>query len=331
MADSDAFHIAVGIPLPTDVGDEDFFSRSSTPDSGERVTLKGGEKVFTFSKSKLVKDSDYFRACLNSSNFVEGRTSVIEFDDIEPKVLKAYLRIVDMTTTGNPFDEFIAMTKWYREHAGDFVTVIEVYRLADRLLNKPVRVELAESILTYMQHEAVTTVNKSSPEGIKWLFNTYKNAYDNLDPSIPDEANLQSQIAEVCCQQIDIDKTYALARTTIEGEAFLEAVLMATTQRMATLLQQTRSLGIKMERLEAENQMIIENGYTGDYNNLMEYFSYHYRDRMHDGGFISIDDDGDDDEEDDENDDDDESDEDDEDNEDDEDRDYGEDGVRRDH
>lgn len=284
-------------------------TRCSPSDSAERVTLKCGEKVFTFSKSKLVKDSDYFRACLNGSNFVEGRTSVIEFDDIEPEVLEAYLRVVDMTTTGNPMDEFIAITKWYGENAEDFITVIEVYQLSDRLLNEPMRVELAESILGYMQHEAVKMVDKSSPEGIKWLFNTYKNAYDTLDPSIPDEAYLQSQIAEVCCQQIDIDKTYAFARTTTKGEAFLEAVLMATTQRMATLLQKTRSLGTKVERLKAEKQMIIEYGYieTDEY------------------------DDDDESDEDDEDDDDDESDEADENDDEEEDGDYGEDGMRRDH
>lgn len=233
-------------------------TRCSPSDFNEHVTLKCGKKVFKFNKHKLVEDSGYFRACLNNSTFVEGRTSVIEFDDIEPELLDTYLQIVDVTDTCDPIDveHFLVSSEWDNEAMDDIIPMIEMYRLSDRFINKSMRVKLSQSILEYMQKGTVAKVNKSSPEGIKWLFNTYKTAYDTLDPSIPDEANLQSQIAEICCRQIGIDKTCALIHTSPESEAFLEAVLMAATQLVSTLLEQNKSLGVKVKRVKLENRKL---------------------------------------------------------------------------
>ncbi|KXH60771.1 hypothetical protein CNYM01_04307 [Colletotrichum nymphaeae SA-01] len=195
---------------------------------------------------------------------------------------------------------------------GDTNPMIEIYRLSDRFMNDSMRSRLSESLLYYLQRVIVIKIDMSSPEDIKWLFNTYKNTYGTLDSSIPDEANLQSQIARLGCQQIDIDKTYALARTNPESEVFMEAVLMATTQRMATLQEETGSLSTKIERLKALNRMITDHGYVReDYGSLMTYSYYH---SDHYGDYISSD-----------------SDRDDEDNEDDRDTDYGEEGVHQDH
>ncbi|KXH56589.1 hypothetical protein CSAL01_03423 [Colletotrichum salicis] len=217
-------------------------------------------KVFAFSKSKLIKDSDYFRACLNNSTFVEGRTSIIEFDDIESERLEAYLRIVDMTATGESIDikEFLASSNGCNEAADDIIPVINVYQLSDRFLNEPMHIALSQCILEYLQKGAVTKEDKLSPESMIWLFNTYKNAYNTLDPSISDKVDLQVQIAEVCCLQIDMEETYALTRISSESDAFLVAVLRAATQRVNTLLKQTKSLGEKVKRLKREVRILTD-------------------------------------------------------------------------
>ncbi|KAK1689412.1 hypothetical protein BDP55DRAFT_725586 [Colletotrichum godetiae] len=236
MADPDDLRIAVGIPLPADVDDDFLALRPSTPDPDELVTLKSNEEVFTFSKSTLIKDSDYFRACLNNSTLVEGRTSIIKFYNIESELLEAYLCIVDITAAGESIDieEFLASS------------------------NGPMHVELSQCLLEYLQKGAVTKEDKSSSESIKWLFNIYKNAYNTLDSSISDEADLQFQIVATCCLRTDMDETYALARISSESDAFLVAMFRAATQRVNTLLKQTKSLGAKVKRLEREIRILID-------------------------------------------------------------------------
>ncbi|KAL2881957.1 hypothetical protein SGCOL_002696 [Colletotrichum sp. CLE4] len=236
MADPDDLRITVGIPLPADVDDDYLALRPSTPDPDELVTLKSNEEVFTFSKSNMIKDSDYFRACLNNSTLVEGRSSIIKFYNIESELLEAYLRIVDITAAGESIDieEFLASSKG------------------------PMHVELSQCLLEYLQKGAVTKEDKSSSETIKWLLYIYKNAYNTLDSSISDEADLPFQILEACCLRTDMDETYTLARISSESDAFLVVKFRAATQRVNTLLKQTKSLGAKVKRLEREIRILID-------------------------------------------------------------------------
>ncbi|KAK1623552.1 hypothetical protein BDP81DRAFT_439062 [Colletotrichum phormii] len=166
--------------------------------------------------------------------------------------------------------------------------------------------ELSQCILEYLRKGAVTKEDKSSPEGMKRLFNTYKNAYNTLDPSISDEADLQVQIAEVCCPRIDMDETYALTRISSESDAFLVAVLRAATQRVNTLLKQTKSLSAKVKRLKRDIWILTDprdsEAHCGELANYVrdDYDPFDgYPDLYTDAWFIAHGDDEDEDDEDD--------------------------------
>ncbi|OHE98179.1 hypothetical protein CORC01_06547 [Colletotrichum orchidophilum] len=237
MTSSENLRVAAGISLPVDVDKDNPASFLSVPDSDELVTLKSGGECFTFSKPELVKDSEYFRACLSNPAFIESRTSTIEFYDIVPEVLEGYLHIVNATATGKPIETafILASSEKPSEASAGLIFMIKVYRLCDRFLNQVIINELGQFIVKYIQEVMIAKVDRSTPEGVKWLVNTYKNAYNALDSSNTDQASLQFRIADTCGRTIALDEIYDVADTSSQSKDFVKAVLSASSRRTVKL------------------------------------------------------------------------------------------------
>ncbi|GKT40373.1 uncharacterized protein ColSpa_00554 [Colletotrichum spaethianum] len=218
------------------------------PNPEELVTLKCGDKSFSFRKSILVKDSDYFTVCLANTAFIEASTSTIEFEDIEPELLGFYLHMVYSKATGRQID---AMSVLFRGDnfiaiRGGLATMVKLYQMADRFSNKPLLADLGSTIMHFAEHGTcptqsppvepsqlspgqshTNTEHTNNPEtlaGIIWWSKTYKEAYVALNKNKSDQNDMRTRLVEMFCRKVPPEKAIAISSLLSEDQDFIEAV-----------------------------------------------------------------------------------------------------------
>ncbi|WYZ42622.1 hypothetical protein EsH8_VI_000321 [Colletotrichum jinshuiense] len=209
------------------------------PDPQELVTLKVGGKSFSFRKSILVKDSEYFAACLNSTAFVEGRTSTIEFDDIEPEYLGFYLHITYCREMDGDINELPVIYGGRRTTLeGRLVTLVRLYQLADRFINKSLVDILGKSIIDFDTRYSVykrKLRDLSTPTRLIWWTKTYRDAFGALEKHIPDQQTMRTKLTDIFCDLIPLSKVDSIIHVVAEDQEFMQAVLLAVFNKAAGL------------------------------------------------------------------------------------------------
>lgn len=220
-------------------------------DPQELVTLKAGVKSFSFRKSILVKNSEYFAACLNSTAFVEGRTSTIEFDDIEPEYLGFYLHITYCREMNGDINELPLIYGGLRTTLdGRLVTLVRLYQLADRFINKSLVDILSRSIIDFHTSYGVNKRNLSdvkTPTRLIWWAKTYKNAFGALEKHIPDQQTMRIKLTDIFCDKIPLSKVGSIIDIVAKDQEFMQAVLLAVSNKAAGLERDVALLRTKVD------------------------------------------------------------------------------------
>ncbi|KAJ0160172.1 hypothetical protein CTA2_8424 [Colletotrichum tanaceti] len=251
------------------------------PQPEKLVKLKCGDQSFSFRKSILVKDSDYFMVCLTNSAFVEARTSTIVFDDIEPEIFGFYLHMVYLKAAGKRIDTASILFQDDSPTAPGrgLAAVVKLYQLADRFLNKALLAELGNDIVHFAEHgscsaelpgprapqnplanpgqprkEEYRKMNTKTSAGMIWWTKVLKNAYDVLDENRADQDFIKTRLVEILCDKVPTEHTSIIVPVLSESNEFLSAFLLCLAKKMSNLKTQVNVQSREVERLRTLNQ-----------------------------------------------------------------------------
>ncbi|KAH0431647.1 hypothetical protein CcaCcLH18_06951 [Colletotrichum camelliae] len=149
-----------------------------TPEQQDCVTLKAGGKSFTFKKSILVKDSEYFATCFKNENFIEGKTLTVEFDDIDPDLLGVYLHLASMQAIKNSvkFDP-----GWMKEPKR-LKPMVDLYEIADRFINPKMTGLVGCAILEMAKDHPINKFpHNMTDQERSWAMKNYKEAFEAIN------------------------------------------------------------------------------------------------------------------------------------------------------
>ncbi|TQN66786.1 hypothetical protein CSHISOI_08658 [Colletotrichum shisoi] len=251
------------------------------PEPKELVNLKCGDKSFSFRKSILVKDSEYFRACLTNPAFVEARTSTIVFDDIEPELFGFYLHMVYLRAAGKRIDTAPILFKddSLTAPGSGLAAVVKLYQMADRFLNASLLAELGNEIFYFAEHGSCSaelpepralqkpfanpdqprrkehrTMNPDTPVGRIWWTTVLRNAYDVLDKDRADQNFMKPRLVEILCDKVPIEHAFDIVPDLAKSEEFLSAVSSCLAKQKSSLKSQVKVQSREAERLRYQNQ-----------------------------------------------------------------------------
>ncbi|OBR04704.1 Kelch-like protein 30 [Colletotrichum higginsianum IMI 349063] len=251
------------------------------PKPKELVKLKCGDKSFSFRKSILVKDSEYFRACLTNPAFVEARTSTIVFDDIEPELFGFYLHMVYLRAAGKRVDTTPILFKddSLTAPGKGLAAVVKLYQIADRFLNTSLLSELGNEIVHFAEHGSCSvelpgpralqkpfanpdqprrkehrTMNPETPVGRIWWTKVLRNAYDVLDKDRADQNFMKTRLVEILCDKVPTEHAFDIVPVLSESKEFLSAVSFCLAKKVSSLKAQVKVQSREVERLRYQNQ-----------------------------------------------------------------------------
>ncbi|KAK6213709.1 hypothetical protein QIS74_09711 [Colletotrichum tabaci] len=141
------------------------------PEPDTFVTLKCGGVSFSFRKSILVKDSEYFRTCLENTAFTEAHTSTIAFDDVDPELLGIYLHTVYLRAAGKQIDiKSIVFRGNVTAPQRGLAAMVRLYQMADRFLNHSLLLELSVGIIDFANEIRTGGLIIDEDNSVRWAY-----------------------------------------------------------------------------------------------------------------------------------------------------------------
>ncbi|GJC83113.1 hypothetical protein ColLi_05951 [Colletotrichum liriopes] len=243
------------------------------PNPEELVTLKCGEKSFSFRKSILIKDSEYFTTCLANTAFVEARTLTIEFQDIEPELLGFYLHMVYSKATGKEIDATSVLfgSDTVTSLRGGLATMVKLYQMADRFLNKPLLADLESAIIHFAEHGSCPVQafpvrpEKLSPDQshmnnptmlaeLVWWTKTYRDAYAALERNKTDQDGMRTRLVDIFCRKVPAEVVVAITPIISESRDFIQAVLSYVAHKNYDFKTKVKTLEQEVKTLQKLNE-----------------------------------------------------------------------------
>ncbi|KAJ0329720.1 hypothetical protein COL922a_012723 [Colletotrichum nupharicola] len=171
------------------------------PEQEDCVTLKAGGKTFTFKKSILIKDSEYFAACFKNENFIEGKTLTVEFDDIDPDLLGIYLHLASM----HAIKKFVKFDPGLMKEPKRLKPMVDLYEIADRFMNTKMTKLVGCSILEIaMDHPIKNVTYDMTAQERSWSIKNYKDAFEALDYGDHAREYMRAKLVAAYCRWVPL-------------------------------------------------------------------------------------------------------------------------------
>ncbi|KAK1848804.1 hypothetical protein CCHR01_08569 [Colletotrichum chrysophilum] len=157
--------------------------------------------TFTFKKSILIKDSEYFAACFKNENFIEGKTLIVEFDDIDPDLLGIYLHLASM----HAIKKFVKFDPGLMKEPKRLKPMVDLYKIADRFMNTKMTKLVGCSILEIaMDHPIKNVTYDMTAQERSWSIKNYKDAFEALDYGDHAREYMRAKLVAAYCRWVPL-------------------------------------------------------------------------------------------------------------------------------
>ncbi|KAJ0339066.1 hypothetical protein KNSL1_012158 [Colletotrichum chrysophilum] len=149
----------------------------------------------------LIKDSEYFAACFKNENFIEGKTLIVEFDDIDPDLLGIYLHLASM----HAIKKFVKFDPGLMKEPKRLKPMVDLCEIADRFMNTKMTKLVGCSILEIaMDHPIKNVTYDMTAQERSWSIKNYKDAFEALDYGDHAREYMRAKLVAAYCRWVPL-------------------------------------------------------------------------------------------------------------------------------
>ncbi|WQF84641.1 Putative BTB/POZ domain-containing protein [Colletotrichum destructivum] len=168
------------------------------------ITLRTSGQEYLVHENILTRSSHYFRKCLlNRSQFVEARTGIIAFDDVDPVSLRHYINFAYHQS----FFSGPGIPKSHRQPGGCVANLARVYRLCDRFLDAALQRDVGNTLVFVLDYRTPSPPppGQKAPDLGMWIAD-YAEGYEMLDSGDSGQQLLRERLLGSFCKHFPLSQ-----------------------------------------------------------------------------------------------------------------------------
>ncbi|KAJ5011005.1 hypothetical protein K4K57_006347 [Colletotrichum sp. SAR 10_99] len=221
------------------------------PNFRTSVTIQCGDKAFIFNKAILTQHSEYFDACLKVNAFVEGRTSTITFDDIEPEHMGSYLHLVYCMSADKHLVRYHVSSLENRKNTA---FLVQMWQIADRFISSYLCTRIADEILQAGREPFSFIPIDDTDEKRAALIKNIKGAFEAWNQHVPSQLDLRDRMLTNFAKDFPMEHLPSAIDHVEPNSTFMRELCKAMTRRAIDLQARVSELETKVAELENDEE-----------------------------------------------------------------------------